>query len=433
MNHPVGGSKYLFLSVRPIRDQRLEQLHALLACGWLIGMLASPPVEAVAYAGLLPVALLRWRYAVGVGRDRLLIVGTTCFGALIAWAAASQLWSPASCSTGFPARLATVPLLVLHAGVRATDVRLACFIGGGYRVAIGALGLVGAQLPAWLVPNHSAQETPGLLVFGAATASLFAEPRWWIRLLPVACLSLWAMAAAQIQSVGTVVASSIAGVVAVVTAARSKWLALATVAAMMAGLAGLALALRGSPLWIKTDRKMAALSTPQGADALVATPQAIDAALSARLQIWDWTIRKIPEAPLAGHGAGSWAHAFKAAVESGAPMTPWESPRRRVGLQSHAHNLYLQVLFEFGVVGLALLVVCLGAWSARAWGVADPTGRAIGVALLVALLLSRLNGQGDMLSRVSILMFVCTASLAGASAHRRPANADALDGSPNPP
>lgn len=70
--------------------------------------------------------------------------------------------------------------------------------------------------------------------------------------------------------------------------------------------------------------------------------------LSGRPQIWLWTINMIFDSPYWGHG---FDHSFK--VE-------WESV-------PHAHNFYLQILFEQGIAGLAWFLAMLSALIHAVW------------------------------------------------------------------
>lgn len=382
-------------------------------------MLASPPIEAACYAVMVPVALLRLRALVALRDDPPLLLGVASYFALMALAAVSLTWAPAGASGHFPLRLATVPLLAVFSGARASEIRLACFIGGGYRVAIGALGLVGTEFPTWLIPSHSSQETPGLMAFGAASLSLFTEPQWWFRVLPAATLALWTMAAAQIQSVGTVIATLLGGAIGLIASSRSIMRGCAVLGVIALALASLGVLLQGSPLWIKAEGKVKALVDPRTPSSFEISAAAIDRALSRRLTIWYWTGSRLLDAPVLGHGAGAWEFEFKAAVASGQQLVPWQASSHRVSSQPHAHNLFAQTMYELGATGLLLLVTCLAAWSSAVWRSADQITRAFGMTLLVAFILSRLNGQGDLLSRMTILFLGLSAGVAGAERFRR--------------
>lgn len=69
--------------------------------------------------------------------------------------------------------------------------------------------------------------------------------------------------------------------------------------------------------------------------------------LSSREQIWIWTVNNFLEHPILGHG---FAHSF------------WPET-----IFAHAHNFYLQVLFEQGVVGLAAFIAMLYAVIHAVW------------------------------------------------------------------
>jgi len=79
----------------------------------------------------------------------------------------------------------------------------------------------------------------------------------------------------------------------------------------------------------------------------------------ARLSLWFSGLRMAMDAPWTGHGVGSFGHAYEAYRQAGAPwatadirLTPWP------------HNVFVEVLFDKGIVGLAAFGV-LYAWIAR--------------------------------------------------------------------
>ena len=69
--------------------------------------------------------------------------------------------------------------------------------------------------------------------------------------------------------------------------------------------------------------------------------------LSGRPQIWLWTLQHFLEHPLLGHG---FAHSFW-------PEKPY----------AHAHNFFLQVLFEHGILGLTCYLFMLTSVFAGVW------------------------------------------------------------------
>jgi O-antigen ligase len=294
------------------------------------------------------------------------------------------------------------------------SVRLACLIGGGYRVAFGALTFVGVQFPASLIPHHSSQETPGLLAFGAASVSLLADAGLGPKFLASGCLGLWTMAAAQIQSRGTVIATLVGGAVGVLVACRERKQRLATAIVLMVLCCAAGMALVEAPLARKFAGGFREIWPSTTTGTLDLSRVAIDSLLSRRLLIWDWTVNGVEQAPIQGHGAGSWQANFRSAIDAnkGLGLVSWQSGSKPMTAQRHAHDLFLQVTYEYGLIGLGLLMTCLVMWGTSIWRHPDPSSRCFGMVLLLSLVISRLNGQGDLDSRVSALMFVAVAALA---------------------
>jgi O-antigen ligase len=75
-----------------------------------------------------------------------------------------------------------------------------------------------------------------------------------------------------------------------------------------------------------------------------------------RIVIWEYTAEKIAEAPILGAGVSS-ARGFDKLEEGTRTFEPGTKIPRETNL--HAHNAYLQVWFETGAVGAALLL-CIG-------------------------------------------------------------------------
>ncbi|HEX7900658.1 MAG TPA: O-antigen ligase family protein [Planctomycetota bacterium] len=75
-----------------------------------------------------------------------------------------------------------------------------------------------------------------------------------------------------------------------------------------------------------------------------------------RWRIWELTTSAAGSQPLLGFGVGTHPHAFH-------PFQPATLP----GQVQHAHNEYVNVLFEAGVVGLLFTLAVLGIWISRAW------------------------------------------------------------------
>ncbi len=75
-----------------------------------------------------------------------------------------------------------------------------------------------------------------------------------------------------------------------------------------------------------------------------------------RWRIWTHTTSAAWHQPLLGFGVGTHPNAFH-------PFQPPTMP----GQVQHAHNEYVNVLFEAGLAGLAFTLAAIGAWLTRAW------------------------------------------------------------------
>lgn len=77
-----------------------------------------------------------------------------------------------------------------------------------------------------------------------------------------------------------------------------------------------------------------------------------DANIKQRLELWDYTIEIIKKHPIIGTGLGTFEEMYRLEHPNGIPEKGEESRVIR-----HAHNLYLQMLSEIGVLGFSLFLV----------------------------------------------------------------------------
>lgn len=80
---------------------------------------------------------------------------------------------------------------------------------------------------------------------------------------------------------------------------------------------------------------------------------------TSRINIWRTTIEMIKDRPIVGLGAGVYMHIYPKYAPA------WYPPADKVA--AFAHNLFLQVAAEFGLIGLAVFVLILGRTLWAAW------------------------------------------------------------------
>ncbi|MEO1608495.1 MAG: O-antigen ligase family protein [Pseudomonadota bacterium] len=82
--------------------------------------------------------------------------------------------------------------------------------------------------------------------------------------------------------------------------------------------------------------------------------QQLPASFRHRIVLWKFTVDKIAEKPVFGVGAGA-THPLNEARKDVAEKVPGTDFLMETG--THAHNIYLQVLYELGIVGTVLLAI----------------------------------------------------------------------------
>ncbi len=133
--------------------------------------------------------------------------------------------------------------------------------------------------------------------------------------------------------------------------------------------------------------------------------------LSIRMTLWKDTSRMIADRPLAGVGAGAW--------EVYAPL--YQTAGSQIETDYYAHNEFLQLLAEYGLIGwgfllglLAYLVFAVRATlnSRTAQALAEAPLRAMALASLLALLIVSCAGFPWRLASTGMIFAVCLAILA---------------------
>jgi hypothetical protein len=370
----------------------LAALHAVLAMAWLAAMAIGSAPESILFVCLCVVtivrtpALLRGRLPAGV------MLPLALWGALVAWMTVSFLWSDTSLSFGqaMPGRWFLGPLLVLPAALTPVAVLGAGAVAGLWWAGLLAVGALGAALPSWLAPHHVSQSFTGLSMLGIAGMATAATARAWVpRVLGCACLVASIVGAGVAGSRGTAFALILASVMTLVAAGgagAARLVRRAAIASVAAGaLLAIALALEvGEKMSESVVRAESALTEPE-TDDRPPVIRAADALTTGRGSLHAWTAYRVPDAWLAGHGAGSWGDDFaEASIAHSTALLPRAVMDNYLGTRFFAHQLYLQTAYEYGAVGLGLLA----AFAASCWLKAWPRRRTLAGAAIIALIVT---------------------------------------------
>ncbi len=113
--------------------------------------------------------------------------------------------------------------------------------------------------------------------------------------------------------------------------------------------------------------------------------------LAGRLPIWEAAIRMIGRAPLSGVGLGG----FQTASALDAAGASTDGPPDSSQGTEHAHNLFLQVASDLGLVGLAAFVALYGLGLRAAYRAWRDGGGALAMGLLGGLSAAALHGLVD--------------------------------------
>jgi len=112
--------------------------------------------------------------------------------------------------------------------------------------------------------------------------------------------------------------------------------------------------------------------------------RSLSTVLAGRLYLWEVAARHVAEAPVLGHGPGSFVTLWPAWEAEHWARGASAEQQRFVDVQDHAHLDYLEWLLELGVVGTVprVLLLLAALWAGRQ--AVDARGRAL-IAALVAL------------------------------------------------
>jgi tetratricopeptide (TPR) repeat protein len=173
-----------------------------------------------------------------------------------------------------------------------------------------------------------------------------------------------------------------------VPCAVARFVGAFTVVAIVVGMGAGAFVYTGSrggmAHWVKT--RYEAIIHDSDTRQAGGTPGRLLSLNSGRLSLWHEALKEFPNHPWTGTGAGTFR--FTHYLYRSGP-----------GVVKHAHNQWLNVLSELGLIGLALFVVAIGAFVAaalrRLWGDRDDVDRSLLAALQAAALVFVIHMSWD--------------------------------------
>jgi len=274
--------------------------------------------------------------------------------AFVAWGAVSTSWAtePALAQSG-ALRLGLVVILVfvVFSALRTRrDLEIVAwaYLSGAFLVSLVALATgsnkAGRLALGELDPNGLAAALAAAVML--ALFLLWGTMRSAVRVLLLGFLLTYAIAIVLSESRAGLVALGIAAVVAIVVGGELRWRMLATIT-IVAGL-GIGYYVVVAPAEIR-DRAASTISAPR----------------EVRLDTWAIAVQMAEDNPVLGVGLGNFE-----VVEVGylAGELNLFSARKIHALPLAAHNTYLEVLSELGVVGLALFAAVILAAAVPALG-----------------------------------------------------------------
>ena len=350
-------------------EQALAVAHQAAAAGWLAAAAIAPAPEGIMYGLLAATSALRWRAVADAVISGPARIPLRVLGALLAWSVASSLIAGgfAGAVTGIPGRTSLAPFLVAAAGLGPRWLVGATVVPGMYWAVLLVLQKFSpAPWQARMIPHPSVTflGLQWLCALGIAAAGSTGPMR--ARTVGALCgaVSMLGAALAQSRTLAMVMVASLAMLPLTAADRRGRTVrALGCVSIMMTAL----LLLWMSPVGQKalhqwTRARNLALKAPSPGYI------AFDNFLSHRWDLHTWTCQRATSGvqPLfLGRGNGSWRRDFNDPASSRHPG----DPRAALTIKSstHAHQLYLQTLYEQGAIGLTLLCALIMSLMAPAW------------------------------------------------------------------
>jgi O-antigen ligase len=349
---------------------RSAELGTFLCLLGVLLLFARHPRALADHAGA---RLLLWLLGAYIGAALL-----SCFGAI----APGKSWSTVA------ALLRYVPLgLYACFAIRRTSKLEALYTAVGAVLALWVLDAWVQALTGWSLGGHAEAER----ISGIFGTNLKLGPT----LTVLAPFALWA-ARRRWGSTGLLFAGLVLLGPVLLSGSRASWLTYALVAVafawretaspkrflLLCGASALVAVAAGGVAWKTSGRFHAriekTLTVLQGSD------QALDTALSGRLDIWRTSLRMVEAHPLNGVGVRGYRYAYPQVAP---PNDHFVVTDEACGVGEgacHAHQLLLEVLTETGVVGLLLWLAAAGLALYR-WRGVSPAARARAFPATVAL------------------------------------------------
>jgi O-antigen ligase len=343
----------------------LANAHACCAGAWIAGVGLFLPMEAFAFTALALLSVLRWRSVLDAIADPAIRTPLLFFGCLMVWMLLATMWcdSITVWSAEPPHRTFLGVLLVLGARMPVWGLLSSISVAGLWWIVgmlVSGSGLADGRLFVPSGPSVAFLGLSGLAAAGiACLASGLSRP---IRVAGAFGFAASLLGLAHVESRTSIVSVLLGATFVIATAAfrKGNWRRAVMVSVAIAVF--VAIAIPSTPVWQKARSALAREVSSEyedHPDALIRLYRKID---PSRAFLHEWTMVRIPERPVIGHGAGSWRHDWprREPHETQPPgrYRHWWDQMKDSVVQ--AHSVYLQVLYEYGLIGLAFL---LAAWG----------------------------------------------------------------------
>ena len=336
-------------------DPRRTDVLAWLASAWIASLSTLRLLESILFALVVFVVLFRFRASARVIRAALWTPALACLLLYLLWTTAVTVahlppidgWRDLHALV--PERRFLIPLMLVPVLHRWRLLLLGLVAGGAIEVAAM---LVRAALRASVWPELSVELTDGTqwtliaLVAAGAFAAVSAERGARIIGATFALLALGLQGSLTQRApfAGSLFALLAVAVLGYRFLRPRVRVALAILAPVLLALAIGASILGGGV----AAKRLESLSS-------LASYERLNDYTSSRLELWRLTLRAAAEAPIVGHGRGTW----RAEIDRVALAEPEQTAaiQRIVDAREirYSHNTVLDVLFESGAVGLVLL------------------------------------------------------------------------------